>query len=203
MMTDEQIEFLEKEINESSITERSLREDLLDHMCCLIEIEMNRGLEFEKAYQKAYLQTTPNGYDEIQRETVFLLNKNKIITMKRLTFITGFFFSITLTAGFYFKVMHLPGAGLLMALGLAGFLFIFFPLILINQYKYLINQVLTERLRLIFGLLSLFLIPLGTVMKFLHLPGAAVLLGVGAIIFGFGFLPFLFFRMYKRSIEQV
>lgn len=203
MITDEQIEFIELEIFRSTIVDKGLKDDLLDHICCIVENEMGKGLPFEKAYQKAYYMTTPNGYDEIQRETIFLLNKNKIIAMKRLTFISGFIFSLMLTAGIYLKFMHMMGAGLLMALGVGGFVLIFFPLIIINQYKYLLGQVLTERIRLIAGFLSLLLIPLGVVLKFLHQPGASIILGIGALVFAFGFLPFFFFRMYKKSMEQI
>jgi len=203
MMTDAQVEFVEESIEKSNIKDSLLKNDLLDHMCCLIEYELNKGRDFEQAFEKAYNQTSPNGYDEIERETVFLLNRNKLMNMKRLTFLTGFVFSLTLVAGVYMKILHFQGAGVMMGSGLIGFLFIFFPLILLNQYHTMASQLMTEKIRTITGLLSMFLIPLGTVMKFLHLPGAAVILSVGGIVFGFGFLPFLFFRMYRQSVEQL
>jgi hypothetical protein len=40
-------------------------------------------------------------------------------------------------------------------------------------------------------------------MKLQHLMGAAFMLGLSFLVFGFGFLPFLFFRMYKKSVEEV
>ncbi len=203
MMTDAQVEYVEESISKSNIKNSLLKNDLLDHMCCLIESELAKGKSFDKAFEKAYNQTSPNGYDEIERETVFLLNRNKLMNMKRLTFLSGFVFSLTLVAGVYMKILHFQGAGMTMGIGLVGFLFIFFPLMLLNQYHSVANQIMTERIRLITGLLSMFLIPLGTVMKFLHLPGAAVILSLGGIVFGFGFLPFLFFRMYKQSVEQI
>ena len=90
MITDEQVDFIEKEILKGDVKSKELRDDLLDHMCCLVEIEIKKGLSFEQAYQKAFLQTSPNGYGEIQNETLFLLNYNKIMNMKRLTYISSF-----------------------------------------------------------------------------------------------------------------
>ena len=54
----------------------------------------------------------------------------------------------------------------------------------------------------IFGILSIALLVAAISMKMLHLMGAALLLMLGFLVFGFGFLPFLFFRMYKKSVDE-
>lgn len=203
MITDEQVDFIETEISNSQVKSKELRDDLLDHMCCLVEMDMKKGLSFDQAYQKAFLQTSPNGYGEIQNETLFLLNYNKIMNMKRLTYISGFVFSAAFTFGLFFKLLHLPGASMLLLIGTFGLAFIFVPLILINRYKSLVHEVLSERMKWIFGLLSLLLFITSTFMKLQHILGANVILGVSFLIFGFGFLPFLFFTMYKESVEKL
>lgn len=203
MIAEEYEELIIEEVNKSSLKNQSLKDDLIDHFCCLVEIEMERGLTFEKALEKAYLQTAPNGLEEIQKETIFLLNYSKIMIMKRLTYVSGYLFSLTWATGALFKILHLPGAGVLLAVGGLGIAFIFLPMFLINKYKHLTREVLSERLKWIFGILSIILLLTAITMKMLHLMGAALMLGISFLIFGFGFLPFLFFRMYKKSMDEL
>ncbi|MEO9483610.1 MAG: hypothetical protein ABJG47_09205 [Ekhidna sp.] len=192
-----------EEVNRSSIKNQVLRDDLIDHFCCLVEIEMGKGMTFEKALEKAHAQTAPNGLDEIQRETIFLLNYSKIMIMKRFTYATGYLFALASIVGIFFKMMHLPGATILSFAGGSGLVFVFLPLMLINKYKMFAHQVLTEKMKWILGILSGMLFMLASYMKIFHLQGAAVMLGLSFLVFGFGFLPFLFFRMYKRSVDEL
>ncbi|MBK6264022.1 hypothetical protein JKA74_03150 [Marivirga sp. S37H4] len=203
MISDEHFDYISDMINRSAIKNKALREDLIDHFCCLVEMKMQDGTSFEEAFQKAYQQTTPNGFEEIQRETVFLLNHKKIIIMKQFTYITGYLFALSTTAGAFFKVMHLPGATVLLLGGMLGISFIFLPLLLINKFKNKVFSVLSEKLKWVLGTLSLMIIITASLFKLLHLQGAGILLGVGFLVFGIGFLPFLFFRMYQSSQSEV
>ncbi len=203
MITDQQVDFIEKAIAESNVKSRELRDDLLDHMCCLVEMEIKKGLSFEQAYQKAFLQTSPNGYGEIQNETLFLLNYNKIMNMKRLTYIVGFIFSLVFTAGFAFKMLHWPGATVLLTSGLGGLAFLFVPLLLINKFKGAVHSVLSEKMKWVTGSLVLLLMAVGYYFKVNHWPGANIMMLSSMVMLGFGFLPFLFFRMYKQSVEEL
>lgn len=203
MLAEEYEDRIIAEVNTSAIQNQSMKDDLVDHYCCLVEIEMDRGLSFEKALQKAHLQTAPNGLEEIQQETIFLLNYSKIMIMKRLTYASGYLFSLSWVAGGLFKLLHLPGAGVMIGIGAIGLVAIFIPLLLMNRYKHIAREVMSEKLKWIFGIASMFLLLTSMTMKVLHLMGASLMLGVSFLVFGFGFLPFLFFRMYKKSIDEL
>lgn len=203
MITEEQLDHISVEINKSNISNQLLKDDLIDHMCCLIEIDIKKGLSYDQAYQKAFLQTSPNGYEEIQRETLFLLNKNKIIIMKKFTYISGYFFSLAMMIGGMMKTLHMMGASLILFVGVIGFSFIFLPLLLLNQLKGSLNQHLSEKYKWIAGTVATIVLLLGALFKALHLPGGMVLIGVGVLLFSIGFLPFLFFRMYRQSVETI
>lgn len=192
-----------EEVNQSAIKDQAMKDDLIDHFCCLVEIEMDKGLSFEKALQKAYLQTAPNGLNEIQKETIFLLNYSKIMFMKRLMYVVGYLFALAWIVGILFKTMHYPGAGVLMGGGALGLAAIFLPLLLINKYKVITREVMSEKLKWIFGLASVFLLMTSLTLKMLHMPGANIMIFVSFMLLGFGFLPFLFFRMYKKSIDEL
>ena len=125
------------------------------------------------------------------------------MNMKRLTYISGFIFSAAFTFGLLFKLLHWPGADLQLLIGTFGLSFIFVPLVLINKYKALVQEVLSERMKWIFGLLSLVLFVVGTLFKINHFMGANILVIFSFLFFGFGFLPFLFFRMYKESMDKL
>ncbi len=192
-----------EEVNRSAIRNQALKDDLIDHLCCLTEIHVSKGIRFEKSLQMALDQTAPNGLNEIQKETIFLLNYNKIIFMKRLTFIFGYLFTLTWVAGLLMKTLHLAGGALIMAMGALGVVGIFLPLLLVNRYKSIAREVLSERMKWFFGALSLVLLVASITMKMLHWQGAGLMLAVSVLIFGIGFLPFFFFRMYKKSITDL
>ena len=192
-----------KEVNNSTLKDQVLKDDLIDHFCCLVEIEMGKGRSFKEALDITYAQTAPNGLDEIQQETIFLLNYSKIMFMKRLTYSSGYLFALMSIIGIFFKMMHLPWATMLSFIGGSGLVFIFLPLLIINKFKTKAHQVLTERMKWILGALSGVLFMLASFMKIYHLQGAAMMLGLSFLIFGFGFLPFLFFRMYKKSVDEL
>ena len=123
--------------------------------------------------------------------------------MKRATFISGYVFTALITLGALFKVLHLPGAMIMLIIGLTGFAVVFLPLLLVNHFRRNLNFLLSEKLKWALGLLSAIALTAGTLFKILHFPGAALMLGVGALLFVFGFLPFLFFRMYRNSMNEL
>jgi len=202
-LSNEQVDVIQDYINQSSIEIQSLKDDLLDHFCCATEMYMADDLSFEDAYEKAKKLTAPGGLNQIQHETIFLLNYNKIIFMKRLAYLSGFVFSLAWLMGIYFKLMHLPGANVMVFGGMSGVSFIFIPLLLINRFKGDLHPVLSEKLKWVFGVLGLISFAVASWMKVAHLAGATIALGFSFIVLGFGFLPFLFFRMYKRSLEKI
>jgi len=203
MIHDEYLDRIIYVIEGSSLVKKELKDDLVDHFCCLVEMDMNRGMDFDDAFKKAYDQTCPNGLDEIQNETVFLLNYNRIMIMKRLTYLIGFISSVTLAVSYCFRILHLPGSLELMWFGIFGMVFLFIPLLLVDKFKHLASQGIIAKMMWVFGVLSAIAFGTGGVFKILHFPGANMLLGVAFMCFCLGFLPILFFRMYKKSVEEL
>ena len=203
MIKDEYVDRIIYVIEGSSINKKELKDDLIDHFCCLVEMDLNRGIGFEEAYQRAYAQTCPNGFDEIQKETIFLLNYNRILFMKRLTYLIGFLASFALAAGFIFKILHLTFASELLLIGLVGLVFLFLPLILVDKFKHLGSSARIEKIKWIFGTLSAVTFAIASIFKILHIMGAGLLLGLSGLFFCLGFLPVLFFVMYKNSTKEL
>lgn len=197
----EQVAHIKEVIGQSEITIDTLKDDLLDHLCCVVEAKMTTGGGFEISLQEALDELAPDGLDAIQRETIFLLNSTKIMFMKKIMYAIGLITSISMTMGLTLKLLHLPGAEELFTYGFVGFLFLFLPMLAIDRYKHNLTRSLSEKLRIGLGYLSAFLLVFSIAFKIFHLTGANLLLLSGMCIFSFGFLPFLFFNMYKKSVS--
>ena len=197
----EQVVIVRNVVDKNQITIETLRDDVIDHVCCAVEIKMNRGHTFEIALREAIHELAPDGLDKIQLETMFLLNSTKIMLMKKIMYAIGLITAICITIGLTFKILHMPGAEELFNVGFFGFILIFIPMITIDRFKQNLHKALSERLRLVLGFLSAVVIGFAVIFKIFHYDGTETMLLVGISIFSFGFLPFLFFGMYKKSIS--
>jgi hypothetical protein len=167
----------------------------------VVEVKMTKGSGFESSLIEAIDELAPDGLDVIQRETIFLLNSTKIMFMKKIMYSIGLITSISMTMGLTFKFLHMPGAEQLFNVGFFGFLILFLPMLAVDRYKHNLTKSLSEKLRVGFGYLSAFMIASSVLFKLFHLEGANLLLLSGMCVFSFGFLPFLFFNMYKKSLS--
>jgi len=200
-LTESHIEFISNEISKSINLSSELKEDLIDHFCCLIEDEIRKGKSFQAAYNKAYNNICPNGFDEIQRETIFLLNEKKIKIMKKSLYLFGFLTSIGFTTSILFKFQHWPYGSLLLLVSTLILIFCLLPLLFINLYKQEISKISSDKIKHILGYLGFALLSAGLVFKFNHWPAANILIVISVVVLNFGFFPLLFFKMYKKSVE--
>jgi len=200
-LTSEQEDIIKVTVESKGIQLPSLQDDIIDHLCCVVESQLGKGKEFDQLLEEAIADIAPHGLEDIQRQTIFLLNAKRIIIMKKLMYSIGFLGALSLTAGIVFKLFWYPGANIFFTIGIVTLLLIFIPLVAFDRYKVAISKTLSERLKIVLGAVAAIIAGLTGVFKMLHLQGADILLGVTAIVFGFGFLPFLFFTMYKKSIS--
>ena len=80
-------------------------------------------------------------------------------------------------------------------------LLLFVPLVAIDKYKVALSKSISVKLKIVLGVIAAIITGVSVLFKLLHLQGTVVLLILGAFIFGFGFLPFYFFTMYRKSIS--
>lgn len=120
--------------------------------------------------------------------------------MKKFMYLIGFIGAIILAAGIAFKLLHFSGANELFISGYLLLLLLFIPFLAFSRYKSGVDKSFPERLKLILGATSAIMAGLAGVFKVLHLQGAELLLMLGALIFIVGFLPFLFFTLYKKAV---
>ena len=121
--------------------------------------------------------------------------------MKKLLYIIGFVGAGILAIGVTLKLLQMSGGNEFFMVGFFALLLIFIPLLAFDQYKVAISKTISVRLKIILGAIAAIITGLSGVFKVLHLQGAEILLLLGAVVFVFGFLPFLFFTMYKKSVS--
>ena len=199
-LRDDQFEQVSLLVNRS-VSMHTLRVELLDHLCCHIEAQLDLGISFEAALNEAILQLSPEGLTAVEERTVFLLTFKKQLTMKKLLYFSGFLTSLFTLTGFVFRTMKWPGASQFWFLGNCFLLFsMIFILVIFKRNYAFING--NARVRSLSGAIGGLIAATGSIFKFLHYPGANVLFIIGSAILIFVFLPILFIQLYKNDAGQ-
>ena len=201
-LSKEYVDIIRYRIDQSDITMHTLRDDVLDHVCCVVEQKLNEGKSFEIAMQEAFHELAPRGLDEIQRKTFFLLNSPKLLFMKRVMYLTGLVCASTVSLGWLFVTLRWPGGRELFNIGFLAFLWVFVPMLAVDRYRVSMRKAVSEKIRIMLGAASGFIVGLSLVFKVLHLQGADIALIVGMVMFIFGFLPIFFFILYKAAVNS-
>lgn len=188
-------------VDDHQLQLRTLSDDIIDHLCCVLEHELGKGKPFDQVLQDATVELAPHGLKDLQRKTLYLLNLKRITFMKRLTYVMGFLGSVSLTTGVTFKLLHMPGANEFFMIGYIMMLLIFVPLWAYDRFKMSGAPSTLAKWKIFLGVASSGALGMAGIFKMMHLPGANFLLLSGVFIFATGFLPFLFFNMYKESVS--
>jgi len=120
--------------------------------------------------------------------------------MKNKIYYLGIISTALVTAGGIFKIMHWPGAGIILTLGLLNLCFIFFPIAFINSYK---NSGRKKKWLYIAAFITVFSDFIGALFKIMHWPGAGKLLIIGIISPVVIFLPVYIYHHVKDKEESI
>jgi len=194
-----QVDIIVADVERAKITLLHLADDLIDHICCEVESEMNQGKSFEEAYDVVKQQTGIKVLQEIQENTYYLIDKN-YRRMKTTMKITGNVSMATIAIATVMKILHLQGAAVLMLLGFIVLCLVFFPSAIYTNYKELKEKgpIALHISILIGGILTMF----GILFKVLHWPVAGELIFIGWSIIIWIFLPILLFVKLKGSTQR-
>jgi hypothetical protein len=191
-----QIEVIKRDIGQANIFFSHLQDDLIDHVCCDVEYEMQAGLTFEMAYQKVRSAIGINGLRQIQENTLLLIDKNYRI-MKTTMKIAGTIAPILLAFAALFKIEHWPGAGIMLVLGFFILTFFLLPSAVYVNYREVSNK--TRLLAHISGLIAAILVSVGFLFKIQHWPGAGWLLLTGMSAAALVYLPAVIIGKYHQK----
>ena len=122
-----EIDRISGDIDKQGLTYTLLKNELLDHVCCNIEEEMENGKTFNDAYRKVKQQMGSRRIRQIQDETLYLISK-KYRRMKKTMYVLGIAIPILLVIGLVLKLQHLPGASIVISVGFFAMAILFIAL---------------------------------------------------------------------------
>jgi len=192
-----QVNLIARDVKRQHINFSHLCEDLIDHICCDVENEMQSGLTFELAYARVKEKIGLRGLIKIQEETLYSVD-TKYRRMKNLMKITGIAGTVLLSFAATMKLMHLPLASLLMVVGIFMLVVLFLPSSLMVLWKE------TKKggylLLFISGFFFATLFITGALFKIQHWPGSGILISLSVLTGALIFFPS--FLVYKIKETQ-
>lgn len=200
-VTDAQIDFILADLAARGLRMKNLQQDILDHVCCIIEERLENPAEFERFYHETIETFYKKELLEIERETLLLLTFKNYYSMKKVMITSGGISAICLIAGSFLKLFHLPGAAALLVLGVILLSFLFLPLLMILKMKEATAS--RDKIVLSAGVLIGILYCLSTIFKVQHWPGANVMTISTIALSFFVFIPVYFFSGIRRAETRV
>ena len=117
--------------------------------------------------------------------------------MKKTLYLIGLVSTIFTFLGSFFKIMHWPGASVMIILGAFSFAFIFIPLLIFLKFKEV--SLLLDKFICSIGIVLGTILMVGFIFKLMYWPWASVLMVSSIIIFNFVYIPLYFISRYKRE----
>ena len=187
-LTINDIDQISRYVRTQEITFSHLPDDLIDHICCDVENEMQNGIDFTEAYHRVREKMGKRRLKEIQEETLYAVD-TKYRQMKNTMKITGIAGTVLLGFAALFKIQHWPLAGVMLTLGAFTLAFFFMPSALGVLWKE--SQSRKKLFLFISAFLAGMFFILGTLFKIQHWPGAGIIIAMAALFGMFFFVPAL------------
>ena len=196
-LSEQEIDFILNDIKSRGVEMEDLQMNLLDHICCILEAEYTGEEDFKRFYAKVITRFFNSELKEIEEETTILMSNKHYYAMKKTMIVSGISAVILLVIGSFFKLMHWPGAGILLVLGVVVLSLLFLPLLFLTKKAE--SKTRAEKVILGLGALVGILYCLATLFKIQHWPGATQLWYSTIVLSAFVFIPVYFFNGIKQE----
>ncbi len=190
-LSKDQVDFILEDVRRNGIETEELQLSLLDHICCVIENEMSPDKNFDELYRSVLPRFFKNELKEIQEETDLLLTFKHYYAMKKVMLRSGMFSTVAFITGSFLKIMHWPGAMILIFVAILSMCLFFLPIFFLIKSKEVKEK--KEKFIIGFGVVFGILFCVSTLFKIMHWPGAHMLWLVCLGELFFLFLPVFFF----------
>jgi hypothetical protein len=182
------IERIARDVKKQEIVFSHLADELIDHICCDVESEMDNGLTFQEAYSRVKQKFSGRRLKEIQEETLYAID-TKYRFMKNTMKISGVIGTVLFGFAALFKIQHWAGAGIMLTLGAMILVFAFMPSALGVMWKETHNR--NKLVLFISAFLSAGFFITGVLFKIQHWDGSSVILILADIIIVLLLIPSL------------
>jgi hypothetical protein len=198
-LTDEQVDFIQKEIESHGISLPDLQANLIDHMCTIIENEMSENDDFRSFFYSILPRFFHDNLHEIEMETIQLIHQQKFKHMKKTLSYVLAFSTFLLVTGSLFKILHLAGAAVLIVSSL--------PLLIIGAVLTTLismkHQTIPKTQKTLTTLITLivFLFAFGGIFKVQHWPFANILMLLSVALLCLAYVPMYIVQQRKTSTD--
>jgi hypothetical protein len=210
---DDQIDFIWEDLIRRGIRTESLRLNLLDHVCILIEENLNEGGDFQQYYAEAIKTFYEKELCELEKETNYLLYQNNFF-MKKALIISGLFAATGFISGTISKIFLSRLTDFFLFIGFLSFVLVFLPLVLVVLLKGFRSR--NDLIMYLSGTVSLILYFVCMMSKCLGFPSSNLQLGLnnydsawlilwltGLAIAGFVFVPAYLVKGLKKPETKI
>jgi hypothetical protein len=195
-LTDKQVDYILDDIRSRGIVNEDLQQDLLDHVCCLIEQKLEENDDFEAGYRNLIKTFYTGSLAEIEEETIALLTYKNYYTMKKMMILSGTFSAITMVWGLICKFMHWPGAAVLLPFGILSGCLVFIPLFFTLKARE--QEDIKDKLAIAAGAFSVILVCLSFVFKIMGWPHPLLFMYGSAAVMLILFLPLYLYAGWRN-----
>lgn len=200
-LRDEHIDFIARDLRQKGIHTPDLQDNLLDHICCILETEMSDLGEFDSRYPEVLTRFYKNNLSEIEDETLYLQTFKHYYAMKKTMIWSGAVSTFAISVGAFFKMMHYPGSNVLLVTGIVIFSLLFLPLLLTLKLRESGEK--RDRIVLLLGLLTGILASMSVLFKLMWWPGANVLRSLSLLSLILVFVPVYFITGIRQAQLKV
>ncbi|MES2397977.1 MAG: hypothetical protein V4549_18335, partial [Bacteroidota bacterium] len=199
-LSDQQIDFILNDIKIRGVEMEDLQLNLLDHICCIIECELEEEGDFENFYHKTIPKFFKKKLKEIEEETKLLLTFKNYYAMKKTMNAVGIIASISIVLGSIFKFQHWAGANIMMISGVILITLVFLPLMFTLKLRESTEK--RDRTILILGGTIVILIVIALSFKLMHWPGGNSLLGISILSLLLLYVPIYLFTGLRNPVTK-
>ena len=200
-LSEDIVERIAEDLRVKGIETQDLQDNLLDHICCILEQELRDLKEFDQKYPEILRRFYKHNLSELEEETQQLLTFKNYYAMKKTMLLSGGITSFAFIIGAFLKYFHLPGAGIILVLGIVFFSFLFLPLMITLKLKESNGN--KDKVILFIGLITGILASMGVLFKLMWWPGANILWKLSLFSLLLVYLPAYFFSNFRNPLIKV
>lgn len=176
VINEEQRSIIKELLILQGLTFEPLQEEMIDHICCDIEVRITNGYSFDEALRSTMSDIQDDHFRTIQKHTMDTINKRFTLSQWLSYPALGF-----LLCSLIFKILHLQFTDELLLL---SFVLIAASLLVSSVSGIYLNREKNGALRVLAVIIGVVILLIGYTFKILHLPGAdpIVILAVTVLI---------------------
>ncbi len=201
ILSEQQIDYILNDIRRNGVELEDLQSNLLDHICCIIEENLEENGDFEHFYSTTVKKFYKKELREIEEETISLLTYKNYYEMKKIMMVSGIVSVSLLSIGIVLKFLHMAGASVCIVLGIGLMSLLFMPLLFLLKIKE--KNETKDKVLIGLGALSAILLSLGILFKIMFWPGANMMAMSSMLLLLIVFLPVYFFTGIRNPETKV